>query len=823
MKKLTVPLTSIFLLAGTLLTIWGLAHMQWPNALPWTGPALRRYAAFMIVCAALVIGSSYWSKRTPLLAGGAVAVGLALLGGALWPLLVTLWFAFASTLLGRAILAVLRKRNGEEDWLISFLVGAGVYGTAVGLLAHFPVNYPGVYGIALALPIILSWRVVAEKTRAALALLKQQSLAGFRVNRLEVAIAVVALVHFVVALMPEVGYDALASHLFIPAHLASRHQWGFDASTYVWAVMPMLGDWIFSIGNLLAGEAAARLINVGFIFILGWLVRDLVQWAGGTAVGARWAVLIFLSTPLTFAEGSSLFIESVWASFVAAGTLAILKTCSNSGDSRNELPVAGLLLGCALAAKAVTFTILPVLLLLMIWRFKSWSKTTTLSSLMLGLCIFIVIGLIPYITAWRLTGNPVFPFLNHVFHSIYYPSTKDPFAAAVFNQGLKWDVLYQVTFQPEKYLEASPGVAGFQWLLLFLPASIYLVITGHRRTIGLILVGVLSIALTFHATSYLRYVFPAWVMLTAVVGVALDSAFFENAKIKYLAYVVAVCAVGLNLMFLTAGAFYRDFDLKSVLSGESRHAYLEKRIPIRKAVELANVLNTSRTAVAVFANPLTAGLTGDALYPSWYNWGFQREIAALQTEQELANILLKRGVSFIILDSNWNGANCCVGGAEKEAFIEKISEKIAEFGSVSVRRINAIYQYKSELISNPDFTSIKGWSLGPEAKYDSDTRTIRANVGSPAIQGVAVAPGGRYLNTVVSRCLGETTLGRVQINWLDAQGAFVRTDIRTFDCSPAWREQTMEVIAPPNVATAIVYTTSHTPIPLEFKSNSLRQ
>ena len=155
--------------------------------------------------------------------------------------------------------------------------------------------------------------------------------------------------------MPEVGHDALAMHLFVPAHLSLRHEWSFDVTKYVWAVMPMMGDWLFSIAYMLGGETAARLINVSFIFILCRLVRDLVLWAGGNAVGARWSVLLFLATPLTFTESSSLYIESVWASFVVAGSLSIFKLLPSAEDNKKiQLPIAGLLLGGALAAKAVT-------------------------------------------------------------------------------------------------------------------------------------------------------------------------------------------------------------------------------------------------------------------------------------------------------------------------------------------------------------------------------------------------------------------------------------------------------------------------------------
>jgi hypothetical protein len=823
-KKLTVALTSLSLFAGTVLTIWGLVHLQRSQILSWSdNSALMRYAGYLAVCTALVIGGSLWSRKPPLLIGGAITAGLALLSGTLWPLLVTLWFAVASALLGRFILRGLRIELEGKSWLTNFLVGVGVYGTAVGLLAHFPVSYQGIYGVALALPVILSWRVVVEEARNLLAAVKQKNLAEFSVNKLDVAIAVIALVYFIVALMPEVGFDSLAMHLFVSAHLALRHQWGFDASTYVWAVMPMLGDWIFSIGYLLAGETAARLINVGFIFILGWLVRDLVLWAGSSAVGARWAVLVFLSTPLTFLEGSSLFIESVWASFVVAGTLAVLNSCSTFGKSRYELPVAGLLLGCALAAKAVTLMILPVLLLLLVWRYRSWYKTVGLPFLFLGLCIFLVIGVIPYVTAWRLTGNPVFPFFNSIFQSPYYPSGKDLFGTAVFNQGVKWDVLYRITFQSEKYLEATAGAAGFQWLLLFIPASILIFTAGHRRAIALIILGAVSIAMAFHFISYLRYVFPAWAILAAAIGVALDKGFSRDAIVKNFGYLAAVSAICMNLLFLGSVPFYKDFALKSIIDNSSRESYLSGRLPMRSAVELVNRLNTERLPVAVIGNPVTAGLSGDALYPNWYNFAFQSEISSIKTEQDIANILLKRNVNYIILDLNWNGVNCCSGGAEIQALIEKASEKIVDYGSLSVRKVKTDYRFKMELLGNPDFTPINGWSLAPGVKYDAGTGVILASVASSASQVAAVTSGRRYLNTVVARCAKETALGRVQINWLDAKGQFASADIKTFECSSAWAEHSMEVTAPPNAVNAVVYVTGHTSIPLEFKSNSLRQ
>ena len=586
----------------------------------------------------------------------------------------------------------------------------------------------------------------------------------------------------------------------------------------------MLGDWTFSIGYVLAGETAARLINVGFIFSLALMAQELALWAGASKRGSRWAVLLFLSTPLTFTEGSSLFIESVWASFVVAGILALLNCCSASGKPRDDLPVAGLLLGFAVATKAVTFTILPVLFLVLVLRYKSWLKVVGVKFMVLAFCLFFVFGVIPYLNAWWVTGNPVFPFFNHYFQSEHFSIEKNKFSAALFNQGMTWDMFYQVTFQSQRYLEvASIGASGFQWLLLFIPASVLLVLTGQRRSISLITVGILSISLTFYSTSYLRYVFPAWVVLTSVIGVILDSNRLEKFHAKYLFILTAVGAVMINTLFITAGGYYSDFNLQSLVSKESRDVYIEKRVPMRTAVRLVNVLNPTQAPVAVFGHPLTAGLTANALYPNWYNPGFMREISVTRTDEEIVNILLKRGVDFIILDSDWKGANCCGEGLEKQILVEKVSEKIAEFGPMSVRKLKSEYRFGTELLTNADFSSLKGWDLTPDAKFDPNFGVALVNVATPILQTIKITPRGRYRNTVLARCANKPTVGRIQINWMDVKGKFVSTNIKTFECTQDWTEHSMDIIAPQNAAVAIVFVVGHTLTPLEFKGNSLRQ
>jgi len=814
------------LIAGITLTFMGLSTLSWPQAIPWEGAGalggFLGFLAFSTIAITLIAGKFRLNAGLSTVAV-LLLLSIAIGAGALWPLLVALWFAVACTVLGYWFLGKLKAKT--DVWHSCFLVGAGIYGTTVGLLAYFPVNYSGLYAAALAMPVALAWREIIAKGGIVLKAVRRDNeneRSGFNVNYLDVAIGALAVVYFVVALKPEVGFDALVTHLFVPAHMSLRHRWAFDVTTYVWAVVPMLGDWIFTIGYMLGGETAARLINVGFIFVLGRLVLDCVLWAGGSALGGRWAVLVFLSTPLTYMVGNSLFIDAIWASFVVAGTLAILRTCFSSGAPENELPISGFLLGCGLAVKAVTFTVLPGLLLLLAWRFQSWFKDAGLRFLITGLGVFSAIGGIPYATAWWLTGNPVFPLFNKVFKSAYTVTTEN-FSDQRWGKGLTWDLPYRITFETGKYLEAYTGGSGFQWLLLFIPSVIALLVLKKTRGAALLLVGTVAIIMVFGWVGYLRYALPSWAILTAVTGLGLSAIASSRTILCRMYLAAAALTVALNLVFF-AGPAARDFTLKPVFDQSGKDEYLRSRLPVRNAVELVNRLNPDRNPVAVFAQPLMAGLSADALYLNWYNISFRTEINSAKDEKGIADVLMKRGANFIILDAGGNGEVCCGAWAEKQALIEKISDKIAAFGSVSVRKLKTEYLFHAELLINPDLKSMEGWSVPDGAKYNRETGVIQTNVDFPATQNVSVYSGRYYLNTVVARCAKEPTSGRVQITWLDDKRQFVRADIKPFDCiGTDWAEYSMEVMAPLDAVYAIVYISGHTQIPLEFKSNSLRQ
>ncbi len=808
-ERYTKFICYLLLVAGAALTLRGFINFQWDKDYLYTNSGFIKYICYFIVSSLLVFFGSSHFKKSPFLVGSVISVALALYANALWSLIVVLWIVVSSVILGQSLLSKLFGKYQYNN-LSQFLVGIGFLGTLVGLLAHFPYNYFGIYGIALIMPLIV-WH---------------KSLKGFLISQsnwfsgeysepksvkiLDTVIVGVALVDFIIALMPEIGFDPLVMHLFIPAHLSLRHQWGFAVDTYVWAVMPMLGDWIYSIGYMLGGETSARLINTGFIFILGWLIRELVLWAGGNSIGSRWAVLLFLSTPLTLSESSCVFIESVLTVFIVSGAFGLLRSCWPMGNPRYEFPVAGFLLGCALSTKALTLFILPVLLLVLVIRYKLWLKSDYVNSILIGIFLLFAFGMIPYVTAWVLTGNPVFPFYNGIFKSPYFDVYN--FVDGRWQMGLSWNTLYDITFFSTKYAEALPGVAGFQWLLLLPVTSLIILMKWNKQGLVLLFISLASFFFIFNSISYLRYAFPLYPFLCATIGIGISQ---SCSSLRLVESVIAYCCVGLNLVFINSGFnTYVSFPIEYLSSQSDRALLLRQILPIRSAVEIVNSLNSEHSPVGFFADPLSAGLASDGLYTNWYNSRFNSMIDAATTPIDIARVLKKYKVQYVIVDDNW-------GKAGQLALLDQVTGTVSRVANVSVR-IFRRESVQSELLKNVKLDSPSDWAMEKGVVFTPD-RELLVSEASHASQLVPVTPNERYLLSVKFHCSTKPAPGRMQVNWLDGNHKLIKADIRVNDCQEKIAEYSMEVIAPPNASFAVVYAAAHTELPVLFKEISFKE
>ena len=233
----------------------------------------------------LIIGAIGF-RRGPLFASVLIGLIVAIGAGVFFHVLAVGVLGLSAYALGRLIFP--SSNVAASDCL---LAGIAIFGTVLGLLVQFPINNPGSWGLLFALPLIAA----RNHVRDLLINYRPDKSEGLHAYLVYCAIGAIALVHLLVTLMPEQGHDALAVHMAVPAYINYFQHWSFDAGTYVWAVMPMLVDWLYSAGYMFAGETGARLVNFSSILLIALLVYRIAFWMRANRVTAAWAVLFFLS------------------------------------------------------------------------------------------------------------------------------------------------------------------------------------------------------------------------------------------------------------------------------------------------------------------------------------------------------------------------------------------------------------------------------------------------------------------------------------------------------------------------------------------------
>ncbi|MYF91222.1 MAG: hypothetical protein F4184_03530 [Gemmatimonadetes bacterium] len=432
--------------------------------------------------------------------------------------------------------------------------------------------------------------------------------------------------------------------------------------------------------------------------------------------------------------------------------------------------------------------------------------------------MFLAAGSIPYLIAWLVSGNPVFPFFNGIFESPFYPA--ENFNNRNFNADLSWRLPYELVFFSERFtsgMTGTVGAAGFQWLLLLAPALTAALAFRDRKAVVLGIVCLSSLLAVFVFQSHLRYIFPTYIFLSALFGLAMSNAAGAGWLVRWGVWGLGVFTLGLNVLFFgSCSPNYRDLPIAAVFDPAVRERLVHRRAPIRKAVELVNQLNQSGAPVVFLAQPLAAGLNSEALFANWYNRVFWNELRAARDPDAFSSLMRSAGARDMIADVAWRDRQDWTIALVDQAF-----HKVAGFGPLSVLKLDDALFFSEELLTGSSDLSSSAWTLraGLEATEDG---SVTVTVESPVTQAVPVKPGEIYLNRVSARCAGQQARGRLQVNWIDAEGELLDVEIRAFDCAPQWVTQGQEVVAPLGAVSAVVFGSSHSALPIQISRVSFR-
>lgn len=785
----TLPMLTGFA-AGVWLTWTGLQGMADAQH---TGVHLLPLGATFVALASPTLLARRWPQLAPLPITAALVSLLALATGTLPALLAVLATGLSWTCVGHLLL--------PQRWLCThlekLLAGAATVGTAIAVNVHLPIWYRGTFALLAALPVALAWRHARDVVRDVWRWLRSGAARhGTGAALLDAGLGALAVLMFAIALMPECGHDALAFHMVVPEKLLWHHRWTFDVEHYVWAAMPMLGDWLNSITYGLAGETAARIGNVGFVLVLTRLVATAAGWAGSGALGSRMVALLFLASPLVLCESASLFVDSIWTSLLVAGALCVLRSvgvATGGCAAAKDLVLGGLLLGSALAAKAVTFMALPVLALPLLLRPRTWLTRPRLAATASGAFAFAIAGAVPYARALLVTGNPVFPFFNAVFRSKLYPAENFQ-PPAIFGRGMDWDVLYDITFDSGRFLEAWPGAGGFQWLLLVLPAALALPLLRQWRGLSLLLVAFGCAYLTFHQTAYLRYVLPSFALAPAACGTLLSQP-VRTARV--VAWSGAIAALSLNLRHLTSASHVAIVDARAIASDAGRDAWLATTMPHRLAVTAADALGPPGNPVAFFASAMPFGLRARALFPNWYNRSFQDAVTSTTDAASLGALLGDHHVRYLLMDDAW-------GAPELRTRARECTELRQAFGAIELRELRREFRFGQQLVRSPELDDRTAWYAPAHVTFEDGGAALDA--GAILNQQVAVTPDRGYELRLVLAAQPATADGQLLLVWQDAHGNYTGRELLPITPDTPL-DRTVDVTAPHDAHSAVLSAT----------------
>ncbi|HLH38626.1 MAG TPA: hypothetical protein VKX39_05715 [Bryobacteraceae bacterium] len=514
--------------------------------------------------------------------------------------LAAIYFLGSCFLLGRVLFPRL-------DTLLATLAGFSIWIFLLSIAAHFPVNRPAIYFLAFAAPYLArsAWpKISFPRATAGHALL-----------------IFVLMMHWLIALKPETGSDALAMHLAIPEMIARAGRFSFDFREYTWALMPMGGDFAFAGAYLLGGEAAARLLNFAMLALIAAIVyRASLRWLSPGR--AALAAALFASTPLIQLVTGSLYVENIWAALIAGAAVALWT---------GELAVGGMLLGAAFSTKLGTSAYVPGAIALAWIALRKMLRPVR--SAAAGAALLVLFASPPYFYAWVRTRNPIFPFANSFFRSPYF-DTSFPMVDARYRPEHSWSAFYALAFRSANFIEGQNGAMGFQYFLLLAPLLILLNRKGPRAPVWF---GAAGAAITFLSLPNLRYLYPAMPLVS--IGIA-----WLWCELPAMTMACAAM-IALNIWFMPASGWQHDGF--ALFTRQQFEHYLLTNAPQRKLVEALNRIAPGQPAALLNGDSI-AGLRARAFTDTWHTFDFWRQYLAAENAAAMSRVFHQAGVRYVI-------------------------------------------------------------------------------------------------------------------------------------------------------------------------------
>lgn len=782
---------------------------------PSWAPAGQKHLLIFAAGYVAVIGAGWLFARRaiPLIIALAAAVMMIGSVGIAGPAAAGL-FILSATALGARLIhrRVPSEVETPVNFALSFLLGASIYLTLVSWTAALPIHYAHTYFVLLALPLL----ILPRHRRAVLAgiwswLDPKRREGGSLLNLAAFATAMFfILLHLIPVLLPQVHNDATILHLAAPSIIASKHYWPFDLDLYVISVMPMGVSWFILPGYLIGGEYAARLLNFFPFVLVFFLLFDVSR--RYVSNNAAWLIAaVYASTPMMTAVTANVFAENLWVALLFGGCLALDRY--NETRVKKYLDVMVILLATSIAVKTLGLIAVAAVLLV-----AAPALLRQRSRILWLLFIGALFSAFPYINAFLRTGNPLFPFMNQIFRSPYYP----PVAFTGLSRSIPKS-LYEITFSTSLHFDGGgkDGSLGFAFLVL-LPLCLMTIWSrvGYLPKVCLVAALTLIVSIMAFAESNIRYFYPALPLLMIVFAAAL-----AGMQARSRALYFAVCSTAAVLVATNAAAIpvaswaFRDLPLRTAFLREGLDAWRDRGAPERRAIDYLNLTHGENYRAAFFSRPMLIDVKGAAVFTNWYNKSLQDRLSSAKSPEDVRSIMRDKRVSHFISFESPAGQSASIN-----QFLAKFAEPEFRAGDIVLSRWNDETRFSDELVRNGGVDKdLAGWTPVGRPKYDPGAGIVTVTSTDAITQEVPIDEHSTYRYALEARCPLPNTRLRLQVMWRDANGAVIDPTVLPLEC-PAQFEEVSAEIAPPNGAkSAVLYVTGHEGTqPVEVTDISMR-
>jgi hypothetical protein len=565
-------------------------------------------------------------------------------------------------------------------WMaLALPLGLGLLGQTLFLCGIAGLFGAGALAVVAGLALTAGWRSLAMdsiRARGALG-------AGLaRRGKSRIALVAVAAIAFAgpawLALYPPVAWDDTVYHLPLARSLAEHGRYLLVENLRA-PVFPLLAETLYAPALLWGRASTSHGLSLVATFATALL---LLVWGRDRFAGPRrpegaalWMVApaaIWIGQPIVVYYAGSAYIEPLLTLFATASMLAFERWRRDRGSA--WLLAAGAFAGWAAATKYLALYLVAALALAAACEAGRGFRWRALAGFAGAAALA---GAPWYLLIWSFTGNPLFPFLSHLFGAGAWSG-----AEAVAHNGvdsgwvqqatavvrLGWDLVVErsrVNAQPP----ASPLV------ILALPLLLYL---GWRRRWARVWVGILGgFVLAFLALPRdARYLMPYSPLLSLLLVAALrdlaESAGLRLPRLRFSSSLAAVAIVGLGLASGPAYAVWRTSVCgPPPVAATAIDAFLARRVPLYRALLYRRAQGWDQVPVYALHGERLHEFGGSALLGDWLGpYRFQLVLPLLEQPEALAGKLRELGARQLLLPHAQVAPEVVAGLVASERFRE---------------------------------------------------------------------------------------------------------------------------------------------------------